>query len=254
MFGKVFIFAALLAVASSAQAKDGLRGEVFCFPAKKVPDMVSGLQNIEEKRTNIVDVDIMPRFIIKDGGVWPERFFLRTDEQEIDIPVIKPSGFTPDFLPAVMSNADAHICVQDPSRAARPRNDEGLYFEMGLSPFFHNRSGRHDMAEILEGAKDGKSFYKKMIPAVARPFMPATDHLAVKYEDGAQTPIIKAEVDGELITLSSEAFRDMHVIACKVLEKMGASALIVEGGAYNLQPVVSVKTMKRFGWGEEQDS
>jgi len=34
---------------------------------------------------------------------------------------------------------------------------------------------------------------------------------------------------------------------------MGASALIVRGGAYSLQPIVSVKTMKRFGWGQEED-
>ena len=252
MFYRPLICAAMLMAASSAHADDELRGEVFCFPAKDVPRIVTSLQNMKAARTDIVDVDIAPRFIIKDGGVWPERFFLRSAAgQETDIEVLKPSGSVPDFLPAVMADASADICVTDKTRAAKPKNDEGLYFEMGLSPFFHNRSGRHDMAEIFEGTKDGKSFYKKMIPAVARPFMPATDHLAIKYDDTKQAPIIKAEVDGKLVTLPSEMFKDFHVIPCKALEDLGASALVVEGGAYRLQPIVSVKTMKRFGWGEE---
>ena len=237
--------------AGAAHADDGLRGEVFCFPAKDVPRLVTSLQDMKETRTDIVDVDIAPRFIIKDGGVWPERFFLRYGSQETDIEVQKPSGAVPGFLPAVMEDASADICVTDKTRAARSKGDEGLYFEMGLSPFFHNRSGRHDMAELMEGTKDGKSFYKKMIPAVARPFMPATDHLAIKYDDTMQRPILKAEVDGKLVEITAESFKDFYVLPCKVLVDLGASALVVQGGAYRLQPIVSIKTMERFGWGED---
>ncbi len=251
MFDRALISAALIAIAGSAHAEDALRGEVFCFPAKDVPRIVTALETMKDSRTNIVDVDIAPRFIIKDGGVWPERFFLRYEGKETDIEVQKPSGSVPDFLPAVMADASADICVSDKTRALRPKDDEGLYFEMGLSPFFHNSSGRHNIAEIFEGAKDGKSFYKKMIPAVARPFMPATDHLAIKYHDTKQAPIIKAAVEGKLVALTPEAFKDFYVIPCKALEELGASALVIEGGAYRLQPIVSVKTMKRFGWGEE---
>lgn len=110
------------------------------------------------------------------------------------------------------------------------------------------------MAALKEGTKDGKSFYKKMIPSVARMFMPDTDYLAVKYDDlrttGAQ---IFARVGDNDVPLTAELYKEMHVVSFEELEDMKASALIIKGGAYKLQPTVSVKTMKRFGWGQEED-
>lgn len=245
---------ALIAMPHSAQAADNLRGEIFCFPAKGVPQMVERLEAMDAARTNIVDVDIMPKFLIRDGGDWPERFFLRGDGREIDIPVEKPSGATPSFLTQLKTNPNTDICVADKSRAMRPENDEGLYFEMGLSPLFHNRSGRHAMKELKEGTQDGKIFYKKMIPAALRMFMPDTDYLAVKYDDmrvtGAQ---IFAITDAGNVPLMAELYKDMHVVSFENLKDMKATALLIKGGAYNLQPTVSVATLKRFGWGQKED-
>lgn len=250
------IFTMLIAatVSQNAFAETKLRGEVFCFPAKDVPKIIDSLKEVKDSRRDVVDVDINPKFIIKDGGAWPERFFLRTDSQEIDIPVEKPSGLTPSFVGKTYAHPESDVCVADKTRADRPEYDEGLYFEMGLSPLFHDNAGRHDMATLKQGTKDGKSFYKKMIPSVARMFMPDTDYLAVKYDDlrttGAQ---IFALVDGNEVPLSAELYKEMHVVSFEELEDMKASALIIKGGAYNLQPTVSVKTMKRFGWGQEDD-
>lgn len=249
-----FILLAAFMVPSAALAKDKLRGEVFCFPAKDVPKIVDKLKGVKQDRRDVVDVDINPKFIIKDSGVWPEQFYLQTDDSKIDIPVEKPSGLTPTFLDQAYTYPDSDVCVADKTRADRPEYDEGLYFEMGLSPLFHNRSGRHDMKDLKEGTKDGKTFYKKMIPSVVRMFMPDTDYLAVKYEDmrlsGAE---IFARVNGQDIPLMAELYKEMHVISLETLENMKASALIVRGGDYHLQPTVSVKTMKRFGWGQEED-
>lgn len=250
----VLLAVSLFAVAAPAQAETALRGEIFCFPAKDVPKLVNNLKEVDQDRRDVVDVDINPKFLIKDDGPWPERFFLRTEETEIDIPVEKPSGLTPTFLKEVYAYPESDICVADKARAERPEYDEGLYFEMGLSPLYHNNSGRHEMKELEEGTKDGKKFYKKMIPAVARMFMPDSDYLAVKYDDlrtsGAK---VFAEVGGEEVPLTPELYKEMHVVSFEDLEDMGATALIVKGGAYHLQPTVSVKTMKKFGWGQEDD-
>ena len=239
----------------SAVAADALRGDVFCFPAKDVPKIVDNLKEVKDTRRDVVDVNINPKFIIKDGGDWPERFFLRTDTQEIDIPVEKPTGLTPGFIEQTFAYPESDVCVADKSRAARPEHDEGLYFEMGLSPLFHNRSGVHDMAELKEGTKDGKKFYKKMIPAAVRMFMPDTDYLSVNYDDlrrsGAE---IYARVNEKDIPLEAELYKEKHVISFKALKEMGASAMIIKGGAYTLQPTVSVKTMKRFGWGQDEEA
>lgn len=249
----VIIFTFLL-VPQFANASDKFRGEVFCFPAKKVPMLVDKLREVKTDRRDVVDVDINPKFLIKDGGDWPERFFLRTKTAEINVPIEKPSGHTPTFLDKVSENPLSDICVEDLARANRPKYDEGLYFEMGLSPLFHNRSGLHDISELEEGAKDGKAFYKKMIPGAVRIFMPDTNYLAVNYDDfrvsGAE---LFAQVNGEEIPVDAELFKEKHVISFRQLKEMGANALIIRGGAYSLQPTVSVDTMKRFGWGQEKD-
>jgi len=248
------ILLSILLMPGLASASDKLRGDVFCFPAKDVPRLVDNLKEIKQDRRDIVDVDINPKFLIKDGGDWPERFFLRTESAEIEVPVEKPSGLTPTFINEVYAHPESDVCVADAARAARPEYDEGLYFEMGLSPLFHNVSGVHEMAELKEGTKDAKKFYKKMIPAAVRMFMPDTDYLAVNYNDlrvsGAE---IFARVRGEDVPLQAELYKEKHVVSYEDLKEMGASALIVRGGAYTLQPTVSVKTMKRFGWGQEED-
>ena len=249
----VLILAALM-TPNFALAADKLRGEVFCFPAKDVPKLVDNLGEVKKDGRDVVDVEVNPKFLIKDGGDWPERFFLRAKAAEIDIPIEKPSGLTPTFLEHVYANPDSDICVADAARADRSEHDEGLYFEMGLSPLFHNTSGEHEMSELKEGTKDAKRFYKKMIPAAVRMFMPDTNYLAVNYDDlrvtGAE---IFARVNGNDIPLKAELFKEKHVVSFDELKDMGASALIVKGGSYSLQPTVSVKTMKRFGWGQEED-
>ena len=248
----IAISTALLCAPTHAKDKE-LRGEIFCFPAKKVPKLVKKLGEVKDSRRDVVNVGLMPKLLIKDGGDWPERFFIRTDEKEIDIPFKKPSGETPSFLDAAKANPGGEVCVADKTRAERPKYDEGLYFEMGLAPLFHNRSGEHSIAELTEGTKDGKSFYKKMVPGALAIIMPDTKYLAVRYDDFRGESMIYARVDGEDIPLMPEPFKDMHIVALKTLKDMGASALIVKGGDYQLQPTVSASLMKKFGWGEDAE-
>jgi len=232
---------------------ENIRGEIFCFPTKKVPKLVKKLGEVKASRRDVVDVGLMPKFLIKDGGDWPDRFFLRTETDEIDIPIHKPSGETPAFLHIAKSHPKGEVCVQDKARAARPVGDEGLYFEMGLAPLFHNRTGRHDLAELSEGTKDGKSFYKKMIPGPLAVVVPDTKYLAVRYDDFRREAMIYARVNGKDIPLMPERFKDLHIIALKTLKDMGASALVIKDGPYQLQPTVSAKLMKKFGWGEDAE-
>lgn len=236
-----------------AQAQTELRGDIFCFPAKKVPKLVKNLDKVKADRRDIVDVALTPKFLIKDGGTWPERFFIRTKTDEIEIPIEKPSGLTPGFLAVATEHSSGDVCVEDQTRADRPADDEGLYFEMGLSPLFHNRSGEHPIEELREGAKDGKKFYKRMVPSALSIIFPDTKYLSVRYDDFRDRAEIFALVDGAEIRLESQPFKDKHVVSLETLEDMGAQALIIKGGGYQLQPTVSVKLMKRFGWGEDSD-
>ncbi|WP_409433376.1 hypothetical protein ACJ3XI_02415 [Litorimonas sp. RW-G-Af-16] len=243
------------ASAGFAHAETELRGELFCFPAKDVPKIIDALADVDMDRRDVVDVSVEPRFLIKDEGTWPDRFFIRTETAEIDVPIQKPSGQTPAFIDAARAHKDGDICVADKARADRPKYDEGLYFEMGLSPHFHNRSGEHALAELEEGAKDGKKFYKKMIPAAVRLFMPDTDYLAVQYSDFRTNDAqVFAKVGDQEVPLQTELYKDLHVVSLDTLEDMDASALIIKGGSYRLLPTVSVKTMRKFGFGQDEEN
>ncbi len=250
----VTVFTALTIPMSAHADAPKLRGEFFCFPAEDAIRLINNLKEIKAERRDVVDATLNPIFLIKDGGDWPERFFFRGKTAEIDIPIEKPSGLTPTFMKQVYTYPKSDICIGDKTRADRRKYDEGLYFEIGLSPLFHNSSGHHEMMELEEGTKDGKQFYQKMLPAIARIFMPDTDYLAVRYDDlrvvGAE---IFAQVGDKTIPLTTELYKEMHVVSLGALKKMGASGLIVKGGAYHLQPTVSVKTMKKFGWGQEDE-
>ena len=102
-------------------AADKLRGDVFCFPAKDVPKLVNKLSEVKQEQRDIVDVKLNSKFLIKDGGDWPERFFLRTESSEIDIPIEKPSGLTPTFLEQANAHPQSCLLYTSPS----PRDQRG---------------------------------------------------------------------------------------------------------------------------------
>lgn len=235
-------------------ASDELRGETFCFPAKDVPKLVSELAEVDADRRNIVDVRLKPRFIIKDKGVWPERFYLAKDGQVVtDMPFSRETGAVPNFLASAKARPDTDICVDDPTRADRPKDDEGLYFEMGLSPLFHNETGTYTLAELEEGAKDGKKFYKKMLPGAVALFMPDTDYFAVKMAEIGAKPVVTATTKKGDVALPMDAVKDMWIVSLDDIEDLDATGMTVRGGAYELQPVPSPSTLRKFGWGDATD-
>lgn len=247
-----FAVTLLWAIAATAFAEtENFRGETFCFPAKHVPKLVSEMAEVKAKRRNIVDVRLRPRFIIKDNGVWPDRFYLaKGGEVVIDLPFSRETGSAPTFIEAAIARPDTDICVDDPTRADRLENDEGLYFEMGLSPLFKSTPGEHSLVELEEAAKDGKKFYKKMLPDAFAIFMPDTDYFAIRMIDRKAMPTVTALTGDLREKLKLEAFKDMWVVSLDMIEGMGADSIIIGGGAYDLQPVPSPKTMRKFGIGD----
>lgn len=228
-----------------------LRGETFCFPAKDVPKLVSELAEVKAKRRNIVDVRLQPRFIIKDNGVWPDRFYLTKDGDVVtELPFSRDTGAVPTFIAETTARPDTDICVDDPTRADRHADDEGLYFEMGLSPLFKSTPGQHSLAELSEAAEDGKKFYKKMLPSALAIFMPDTDYFAIRMIDQKTIPTASAFIDDSLKMLNLEAVKDMWVVSLDEIKELGAQGIVIGGGPYDLQPVPSPKTMRKFGMGD----
>lgn len=232
-------------------ARDKPREEVYCFPAKYATDLVEKLANADADKKDVVNSILAPRFRIFDGGELPQRFFIR-GASETDF-TLGEDGRVPDFLTKVeRAENTADLCIQDINRVGRPGDDEGLYFEMGLTPKFKNRSGQYTLDELKEGASDGKSLYKKMIPKVARMFMPDTKHMSLRYDD-ITTPLQISSYKGDvkLEDITAELYNESHVFSLKDLKNIGADRIVIEGGTYQLSPVPSIKTMKKFGIGEK---
>lgn len=239
---------------TSFAADDALRGETFCFPAKDVPKLVRKLSEVKPERRDVVDVQLAPRFIIKDKGIWPERFYLKEDDVEIaSLPFSRETGDVPNFLEATTAHPKSDICIDDPTRADRPEDDEGLYFEMGLSPFFKTSNGAHSFADLEKAAKDGKKFYKTMLPGWAALLMPDADYFAIRMIDPNIMPTAFALTAQGEAALTLEVVKDMWIVSLDEIEGLNASKLIVRGGEYNLQPVPSPKNLVRFGWGDATD-
>lgn len=255
MIGALIVLGSIFSIAPGSHADEtNKRGDVFCFPAEDVPKLVDKLATVKPKYRDVVDVTIDPKFLIKDGGIWPEKFYLSREGDVVkEMAFSRDDGRVPTFMQDVREAPDTDICVLDPSRSDQAADYEGLYFEMGLSPFFTNKSGRYTLEELKEGIKDGKKFYKKMIPAAISFLMPNTDYLAVKYEDTSTVLEAFAEVDGQEIALPSERHKDFDVISFDDIKKLNATTLIIRGGAYNLQPVPSPKFMRRIGWGQDAE-
>lgn len=244
-----FVLSALCALPSAAYAgKDNLRGDTFCYPAKDVPKIVGELAQVKPERRNIVDVRLKPRFIIKDGGVWPEKFYLAKPDGEVimDMPFSRETGAVPSFIDSATSYPKSNICIDDPTRAHLPEDDEGLYFEMGLAPLFKVTTGQHSLAELEEAAKDAKKFYKKMLPDVVSMFMPNTDYFAIKMIDRKAVPAAFASLGEDETEISLVPVDEMWVLSIDDVADIEGANLNVRGGPYDLQPVPSPKTLRKF--------
>jgi len=257
---------ALPSYANDFERQDGVRGETYCFPAKHAVKTMAQLATINPEDKDVVEIVVSPRFLIYDGGNLPDRYYLKTppntkfvktDAELIAAPLgtvdftILPDGSVPDFVEKIeLSSAKSDICIDDKARIGLSEDDESLYFEMGLTPYFKNKSGHHDIAELKRGIKDGKTQYKKMVPGALRAFMPDTDYLHIKYEDTSTPSLVTAYIGDTTFDIHTDFYNQGHVFSAKDLIAQKVDRIEIKGGGYKLSPVPSIKTMKRFGIGK----
>jgi len=187
-----------------------LRELINCFPAKNITEMVAKFQSLDADKRDTVDMLFEASFKVKDGG------------------------------------ETAELCSEDPTREGTPHG-EGLNFGISSDVHFLTNNGYHDLATLKDGLKDGKSHYKKMVPAAMRMLVPSLKYVMIEYEAEDTPPQFTAMKGQEPVTgLEHETFCELAMIKVKDLEKLGADGLKVMGGSYNLTPVPGVKTLKRF--------
>ena len=250
MIYRAIIIGTLL-ISSPALAEDTeteapkLRELINCFPAKDISKMVAKFQNLDADKRDTVDMLFEAKFKVNDGGALPARIFTRDAGVETNF-TLNPDGAVADFDNIGRVSETAELCSEDPTREGKPHG-EGLNFGISSDVHFLTNSGYHDLATLEDGLKDGKSHYKKMVPAAMRMLVPSLKYVMIEY-DVEDTPPQFTAVKGQepIEGLEHETFCELAMIKVKDLEKLGADGLKIMGGAYNLTPVPGVKTLKRF--------
>lgn len=244
-----------LALAPVSGAQDGedpveLREETRCFAASNITGFVKRFDDLDASKRDSVDASIRPAIIINDEGDYPDRLYVQHGEQQDDV-AIEGEGRMPTLIPLLKTaHEESEICLEDKARAGTPVSEPGASFNMSFSIRHINTSGTYAMAELEDGLKDGKSFYKKMVGGAMALLVPKMTHVVVAYEDDEANPQIDAYKGEERLgEFNIELFDGGHVIRLKDLKKLGATHLKVSGGEHFVSPAPSIKTMKRFGLG-----
>ena len=246
---RAFIFAGLMmsapAIADDKEKAPELRERINCFPAKGITKMVQKFRKLDADKRDTVDMIFAAKFTAKDGGVLPERIFVRDAGMEQNF-TLDADGSVPDFAKIGDASETAELCSEDPSREGTPRG-EGLNFNVSSDVHFLESTGYHDVASIKDGLKDGKSHYKKMVPGPMRMLVPKLSYVMIEYEAEKTTPRFTA-MKGQtpVAGLEHVTFCENAMVNIKDLEALGADGLKVMGGAYNLTPVPGVKALAKF--------
>ena len=245
-------FSASIGYADDEEEAVELREETTCFSVEGIADFMKRFDKLDESRTDTIHAIFQANLDVRDDGGFPDRFYLKSGDEENNLS-FDDEGNIQEFTSLVKAAPEGtEICMQDKARAGTPVDQPGAVFNLPVSIRMKNQSGTYDIAELQDGLKDGKSFYKKMVGGAVALLVPKMTHLVVAYEDEA-TPLEFTVFNGDepIAAPEAEAFNGGHVIRFKDLKKAGVTTLKVSGGAHHISPAPSVKTMKKFGIGGE---
>jgi len=142
--------------------------------------MVAKFQSLDADKRDTVDMLFEASFKVKDGGALPARIFTRDAGVEKNF-TLNPDGTVPDFDNIGRVSETAELCSEDPTREGTPHG-EGLNFGISSDVHFLTNNGYHDLETLKDGLKDGKSHYKKMVPAAMRMLVPTLKYVMIEYE------------------------------------------------------------------------
>lgn len=222
-----------------------------CFPAKKLTKMTQKFDSIKPEKRDTLKADVQFMFLKDDDHVLPERFYAKHEDKEWPFDVNADGEVQNlDLIKTVPKNSE--LCVQ--RRADVPEGKGGISVNMNI--VFKNQSGTHTIEELRDGVKDGRTFYKKMMPGPMALMVPKMSHILVEsldkdsprtlrfYKDGVPLDGVPLDVLGAQSTL----------MALSDLDALGVTRIEVSGGAYTLTPTPDRKTLEKFGMvGESED-
>jgi len=98
------------AIASDYTESD-VRSETYCYPVKHAFKAITQTAKVKAEQRDVVDIKIMPRFLIYDDGELPERYYIVDKADTIDF-TINEDGSVPDFVEKVIASPkSSDLCI-----------------------------------------------------------------------------------------------------------------------------------------------
>lgn len=241
----------LISGSALAAEKSDIRKAVECMPGKDIVKLLTKFDKMDLDKRDTVDAFIAAMFNVEDGHALPDRMFMRSGGVDTDL-TIAADGKVPDFDKIADMPKEGEICVEDQARAGLSREDDGMSFSVDFDVKFKDESGIYSLEKLQDGAKDGKSFYKKLVPAPIRLLIPKMTHMSVTFDNpAAEGQRIEAfSGDTPVSGLIIEPFGETSVIEVAHIEGLGADRLVISGGAFDMEPSPSIEKMKKLGFSE----
>ena len=259
----IALFLALLctpALANDVDAPKRMETE-YCFGTRGYLKQLAKFDELKPDRRDTVGPVLEMVFTMEEGEAATQRAELRQGEQVVPIPLTQTGDeVRSGNLAALLRERRAEIedggeglrlCVVDPAREGRPWNDPGYSLQPGFGVRFHDSSGTHSLAQLEDGAKDGRRHWKKMAGAMGF-LVPKFDHVAVANADRDNPPAVTALRGGVAVgAVEGEYYDGARMVSLDALEALGADAIRVEADTYRLTPSPDAKTVARFAGGED---
>ena len=237
----------VLAIASPVFAgeKEDAAVGIECMPAKDFVKILSKMENLKPEKKDTVSMVPFMKFEVLDGGVLPERVFFRYEGQETPFH-LAANGEVTDFPQIAKMPKKGEMCMQDKTRIGKSDDENGLELNIEMDIFYHNRSGRHSVAELEDGLKDGRSHIKKMVPGPLSFVIPKFKYLMLQ-SDNVDKIKVEAMRGGQVKKqIALEPFEDTYGFAMETVRRLGADSIKISGAEYRLAPTPTPEDMKEM--------
>lgn len=222
---------------------------IKCKPAKDLIKVITKMSSMKSSQTDTVAAFPNMRISAAEGYELPKRLFVRAGSTETDLPIDKNgrvSGL--EVLKGLDKSSD--FCVQDKTLTGATEGEKTMSMSMDFDISYKNKSGRHEIAELRDGLKDGRAHIKKLVPAPVRLMIPKFDHVLIEYlDENGETIDVAPQIaaykgDEKVDGLTLERLENMHFVKIDQLQEIGADSLRIEGGTYKMDPSPSLEKIK----------
>lgn len=199
-------------------------------------EMIKVLDKFNSKKASRIDtVAAVPSMAVTPPV---QRIYFENGETRLDLVKNHIGAF--DLRPLMGRSREGRLC--------RPLPATPIDVEINMRFAFKNAGGTHSIDELKDGQNDGRWLMQRVAPVPVRMMIPKFSHLAVQPLNGPveTLKIVPMKAGQPLGPLALEPLKNSLLFSRKQLEEMGADAISITGGAYQLRPSPSPKKLKEL--------